>query len=43
MYNFGNSNYDNVYFKSLDYKYKYVKYRDKNGNECFIRFIYFKF
>ncbi|OOM14643.1 hypothetical protein [Clostridium saccharobutylicum] len=43
MHNFGNSNYDNVYFKSLDYKYKYVKYRDKNGNECFTRFIYFKF
>lgn len=43
MRNSGNSNYDNVYFKSLDYKYKYVKYKDKNGNECFARFIYFKF
>lgn len=35
--------YDNIQFKYFDYKFKYVKYTDKDGNERFSRFIYFKF
>lgn len=36
------NDYDNIEFKSFDYKFKYVKYKDKDGNERFCRFIYFK-
>lgn len=37
------SNYENIQFKTLDYKFKYVKHANNDGNECFNRFIYFKF
>ena len=37
------SNYKNIQFKAFDYKFKYVKHADNDKNDCFTRFIYFKF
>lgn len=43
MFDSSSSNYKNIQFQALDYKFKYVKYMDKEGKDCFTRFIYFKF
>lgn len=43
MLDLSSSNYKNIQFKTLDYKFKYVKHANNDGNECFARFIYFKF
>lgn len=37
------NDYKDVQFKSIEYKFKYVKYKNKNEEDCFARFIYFKF
>lgn len=37
------NDYNDVQFKSVDYKFIYVKYKNRNEDDCFARFIYFKF
>ena len=37
------NDYKDVKVKSVQYKFKYVKYKNKNEEDCFARFIYFKF